>query len=73
MNEIQILCDFISCEIFKNDKIEKLINDYRDILSGNSNLEIYNYFKEEKIRFQDHILKKIIWKFSYFISFRINI
>jgi hypothetical protein len=60
VNEIQILCDFISCEIFKNNNIDKLVNDYRDILSGNSNLEIYNYFKQDKIRFQDYILKKII-------------
>ena len=58
--EIQILCDFISCDIFKNNKINKLVDDYRDILSGNSNLEIYNYFKEDKIRFQDYILNYII-------------
>lgn len=60
VNEIQILCDFISCEIFKKKKINELISDYRNILSGNSNLEIYSYFKEDKIRFQDYILKKII-------------
>ena len=58
--EIQILCDFISCNIFKDKKIDKLVDDYRDILSGNSNLEIYNYFKEDKIRFQDYILNNII-------------
>ncbi len=60
-DEIVLSCDFISCEYFKNPtKLNKIIDDYKDILGGNFNLEIYNYFKYNKIRFSEYIKKDII-------------
>ena len=60
VKEIQILCDFISCSYFKNKNINKVIKDYKELLAGNLNLEIYYYFKENKVRFQKYILDDII-------------
>ncbi len=60
-DEIVLSCDFISCEYFKDQsKLNKIIDDYKDILGGNFNLEIYNYFKYKKIRFSEYIKKDII-------------
>ncbi len=60
-NEIIISCDFISCQYFKDiNRINLLINDYKEIRSGNFNFEIYKYFKEKKIRFGNYIKNNVI-------------
>jgi hypothetical protein len=48
VEHIVMSCDFISCEYFKDEKkLKYLIEDYKDIRSGNFNLEIYSYFKNK--------------------------
>ena len=62
VTEIVLSCDFISCEYFRDQrKLHKVIEDYRDILGGNFNFEIYVYFTEKKIRFSEYIKKEIIF------------
>jgi len=59
--EVAISCDFISCEYFKDaNELTKLVRDYRSILGGNFNYEIYSYFKYKKIRFGEFIKSGII-------------
>ena len=63
VDQIIMSCDFISCEYFKDPKMLKyLLEDYKDIRSGNFNFEIYAYFTNKNFmeRFSKFINQNII-------------